>query len=108
MVARSLARSITRSRSACTPSVLGVKVSVAVTAKEGLVVGMRSMPRNPYGGHTADSQIEQVDILSGVTPKVALIDCGYRGFEPAANTRLLVSQTRKLPRKLKKLLEPLL
>ena len=69
------------------------------------------MPRNPYDGHTADSQIEQVDILSGVTPKVALIDCGYRGyrgFEPAANTRLLVSQTRKLPRKLKKLLEPLL
>ena len=31
-----------------TPYEFGVKVSVAVTAKEGLVVGMRSMPGNPY------------------------------------------------------------
>lgn len=67
--------------------------------------------RHCQGGgwsHTADSQIEQIKIFSGVTPKVALVDRGYRGFEPAANTRLLVSQTRKLPRKLKKLLKPFL
>jgi IS5 family transposase len=28
-----------------------VKTSVAVTAKEGVVVGMRSMPGAPYDGH---------------------------------------------------------
>jgi IS5 family transposase len=39
-----------------TPYEFGVKTSVAVTAKEGLVVGMRSMPGNPYDGHTVDSQ----------------------------------------------------
>ena len=88
-----------------TPYEFGVKVSVAVTAKEGLVVGMRSMPGNPYDGHTVDSQIEQIEILSGVTPKIALVDRGYRGVEPLANTRLLVSHTRRLPRKLKKLLK---
>jgi IS5 family transposase len=88
-----------------TPYEFGVKVSVAVTAKEGLVVGMRSMPGNPYDGHTVDSQIEHIEILSGVTPKIALADRGYRGVEPAANTRLLVSHTRKLPKKLKKLLK---
>jgi len=66
-----------------TPYEFGVKVSVAVTAKEGLVVGMRSMPGNPYDGHTVDSQIEQIEILSGVTPKIALVDRGYRGVEPA-------------------------
>jgi IS5 family transposase len=88
-----------------TPYEFGVKVSVAVTAKEGLVVGMRSMPGNPYDGHTVDSQIEQIEILSGVTPKIALVDRGYRGVEPAANTRLLVSHTRRLPKKLKKLLK---
>ncbi len=35
-----------------TPYEFGVKVSIATTLKEGLVVGMRSMPGNPYDGHT--------------------------------------------------------
>lgn len=88
-----------------TPYEFGVKVSVAVTAREGLVVGMRSMPGNPYDGHTVDSQIEQVAILTGVTPAIALVDRGYRGVEAAAGTRLLVSHTRRLPAKLKRLLK---
>ncbi len=46
-----------------TPYEFGVKVSVAVTAKEGLVVGMRSMPGLPYDGYTVDSQLEQVEVL---------------------------------------------
>lgn len=88
-----------------TPYEFGVKVSVAVTAREGLVVGMRSMPGNPYDGHTVDSQLEQVEILTGVTPKIALADRGYRGVEPASDTRLLISHTRKLPGRLMKLLK---
>lgn len=76
-----------------TPYEFGVKVSVVVTAKEGLVVGMCSMPGNPYDGCTLDSQIEQIGILTGTTPKMVLIDRGYRGVEPAAGTRLLVSHT---------------
>jgi IS5 family transposase len=88
-----------------TPYEFGVKVSVAVTAKEGLVVGMRSMPGNPYDGHTVDSQLEQVEILTDVKPKIALVDRGYRGVEAAGGTRLLVSHTRRLPRALKKLLK---
>lgn len=88
-----------------TPYEFGVKVSVAVTAKEGLVVGMRSMPGLPYDGHTVDSQLEQVAILSGTTPKIALVDRGYRGVEAACGTRLLVSHTRRLPKRLKQLLK---
>ncbi len=87
------------------PYEFGVKVSVAVTVKEGLVVGMRSMPGLPYDGHTVDSQIEQVAILCGVMPKIALVDRGYRGVEATSGTRLLVSHTRRLPKKLKKLLK---
>ena len=34
------------------PYEFGVKVSIATTHKEGLVVGMRTMPGNPYDGHT--------------------------------------------------------
>lgn len=88
-----------------TPYEFGVKVSVAVTAKEGLVVGMRSMPGNPYDGHTVDSQLEQVGILTGQTPKIVLADRGYRGVVPAAGSRLLISHTRRLPPSLKKLLK---
>jgi IS5 family transposase len=88
-----------------TPYEFGVKVSVAVTAGEGLVVGMRSMPGNPYDGHTLHGQIEQVQILTGHTPKIALADRGYRGVEPPAGTRLLISHTRGLPRSLRKLLK---
>lgn len=88
-----------------TPYEFGVKVSVAVTAKEGLVVGMRSMPGNPYDGHTVDSQLEQVQILSGQSPKIVLADRGYRGVEPAAGSRLLISHMRRLPASLKKLLK---
>ncbi|CAD5374676.1 transposase [Rubrivivax sp. A210] len=88
-----------------TPYEFGVKTSVAVTAKEGLVVGMRSMPGNPYDGHTVDSQIEQIGILTGTTPKMALVDRGYRGVQASAGTRLLVSHTRRLPKRLKKLLQ---
>ena len=88
-----------------TPYEFGVKASVAVTAKEGLVVGMRSIPGNPYDGHTVDSQIEQIGILTGVTPEVVLADRGYRGVVPSASSQLLISHTRGLPKQLKKLLK---
>ncbi len=89
-----------------TPYEFGVKVSVAVTAKEGLVVGMRSMPGNPYDGHTLQNAIEQVEILTATTPSIVLADRGYRGVtlkNPA--TRLILSHTRKLPPALKRLLK---
>ncbi|SFU37517.1 hypothetical protein SAMN05216417_10229 [Nitrosospira multiformis] len=39
----------------CRPYEFGVKVSVVTTHKEGLVVGMQSLPGNPYDGHAACS-----------------------------------------------------
>jgi IS5 family transposase len=36
---------------------------------------------------------------------MALVDRGYRGVQASAGTRLLVSHTRRLPKKLKKLLK---
>jgi IS5 family transposase len=82
-----------------------VKTSVAVTAREGGVVGMRSMPGSPYDGHTLHSQLEQVEIPTGVQPTMALADRGYRGVSPPEGTRLLISHTRGLPPALKKLLK---
>ena len=61
------------------PYEFGVKVSITTTHREGLVVGARSMPGNPYDGHTLEEALEQVAILSEVKPEVAVVDRGYRG-----------------------------
>ncbi len=64
-----------------TPYEFGVKVSLVTTHKEGLVIGARSMPGNPYDGHTLYEALEQAEILSGVKPQMAFVDRGYRGVE---------------------------
>jgi len=66
------------------PYEFGVKASIAVTHKHGLMVGARTFPGNPYDGHTLNSQLEQVEILLediGVKPKQAVVDLGYRGVD---------------------------
>jgi IS5 family transposase len=89
-----------------TPYEFGVKVSVAVTAKEGLVVGMRSMPRNLYDGHTLQNAIERVEILTAATPTIVLADRGYRGVKlDGDRIRLILSYTGKLAPSLKRLLK---
>jgi IS5 family transposase len=62
-----------------TPYEFGVKVSITTTHKEGLVVGARSMPGNPYDGHTLAEALEQAAILSDASPEVAIVDRGYKG-----------------------------
>ncbi|MGF6293229.1 IS5 family transposase [Paraburkholderia youngii] len=63
-----------------TPYEFGVKVSITTTHREGLVVGMRSMPGNPYDDHTLAEAIEQAAILSDVTPET-VVDRGYKGVD---------------------------
>lgn len=66
------------------PYEFGVKVSVAVTHRHGLVVGARSFPGNPYDGHTLAAQLEQTTTLLqdiGVKPTTAVVDLGYRGVD---------------------------
>ena len=45
------------------PYEFGVKVSLAVTHKQGLMVGARSFPGNPYDGHILSAQLEQTTNL---------------------------------------------
>lgn len=66
------------------PYEFGCKVSLAVTHKQGLMVGARSFPGNPYDGHTLAAQIELTTTLLqdiGVKPTTAIVDLGYRGVD---------------------------
>jgi transposase, IS5 family len=66
------------------PYEFGVKASIAVTHRKGLVVGARTFPGNPYDGHTLAAQIEQTTTLLeniGAKPTTAVVDLGYRGVD---------------------------
>ena len=84
-----------------TPYEFGVKVSIATTLKEGLVVGMRSMPGNPYDGHTLAETLEQVSILAERKPTTAIVDKGYRGVEIEGVRILRSGQKRGITRTLR-------
>ncbi|WP_344868360.1 transposase, partial [Comamonas faecalis] len=90
-----------------TPYEFGVKVSIATTLKEGLVVGMRSMPGNPYDGHTLAEALEQVGILTGTDrpPATAIVDKGYRGVEIKGVRILRSGQKRGITRALKAMIK---
>ena len=57
----------------------GVKVGIVSTSKESFVIGAKSLPGNPYDGHTLQACIEQAERVSGIQPKEAYTDRGYRG-----------------------------
>ena len=64
------------------PYEFGVKVSLVVTHKRGLMVGARSFPGNPYDGHVLSAQLEQTTNLlqdTGRAPKQVIVDLGYTG-----------------------------
>ena len=66
------------------PYEFGVKVSLAITEKSGLVVGAHSFPGNPFDGHTLAQQIEQTNTLLediGTKPTTAVVDLGFRGVD---------------------------
>ena len=90
-----------------TPYEFGVKVSIATTLKEGLVVGCRSMPGNPYDGHTLDETLEQVGILCGTDkkPSTAIVDKGYRGAQIDGVRILMSGQKRGITKRLKAMIK---
>lgn len=66
------------------PFEFGVKASIAISHAQGLIVGARSFPGNPYDGHTLAEQLEQTTNLLqdlGVKPSTAVVDLGFRGVD---------------------------
>ena len=78
----------------------GVKVSIATTnavAPGGqFVLGARTLPGNPYDGHTLAAGIAQAERITGVGIERAYVDRGYRGHDADRARVVLSGQKRGL------------
>jgi transposase, IS5 family len=90
------------------PYEFGVKVSVATTlahAKGGqFVAHVKSLPGNPYDGHTLKTVIPDMEAMIGNTIERMLLDKGYRGHNapPDYKFRVFISgQKRRLTPQIK-------
>ena len=77
------------------PYEFGVKVGVVSTSKESFVVGMQSLPGNPYDGHTLKASLQQVQKLTGIAPKEAYVDRGYRGHGLAEPVKVWIAGAKR-------------
>lgn len=91
------------------PYEFGVKVSVATTlahAKGGqFVAHVKSLPGNPYDGHTLKTVIPDMEAMIGNTIERILADKGYRGHNapPDYKFRVFISgQKRRVTPKIKR------
>ena len=78
------------------PYEFGVKVGLAITARQGLIVGARSFPGNPYDGDTLKEQLEQVECLTRIRPQTAIVDLGFRGRKIEGTTILHRGKAKRL------------
>jgi len=96
-------------RKARQPYEFGVKVSLAITEKQGLIIGARAFSGNPYDGHTLAEQLEQSSVLlqdvlgapqpktvlqqnvfGAPQPKTVLVDLGFRGVDAEVSSVHLI------------------
>ncbi|OIQ65024.1 hypothetical protein GALL_534210 [mine drainage metagenome] len=77
------------------PYEFGVKVGIVSTSRESFVVGMKSLPGNPYDGHTLKVSLEQTQQLTGVAPKEAYVDRGYRGHGVADDIKVWIAGAKR-------------
>ena len=66
----------------------GCKASVVLTQKIGIIVGAMTFKTNLYDGHTLNTVIQQVEALTGNSPKTATVDRGYKGKQTIGNTQI--------------------
>jgi IS5 family transposase len=66
------------------PYEFGVKSAVVVSHKDGLMLGARTFPGNPYDGHILSAVLEQSANLMQDHPvkvKEVIVDLGFRGVD---------------------------
>lgn len=83
----------------------GVKVSVVMPAKVPFVLSCRSLPGNPYDGHTLVESLVDSHLNSGIRPKDAYVDKGYRGHQAETAKVYLAGQKQGVTKAIKKQLK---
>lgn len=68
----------------------GCKVSVALTAKTGIIVGITSFEKNISDVHTLEQTLAQVKNITGSFPREAICDRGYRGKKKIEDTTITI------------------
>lgn len=66
------------------PYEFGVKTAVVVSHQQGLMLGARTFPGNPYDGHILHAALEQATILMQdckVAIREVVVDLGFRGVD---------------------------
>ena len=84
----------------------GCKVVFVTTSASNWIVGAAAVHGNPYDGSTLSDALSQTDRLTGVSPKQASVDKGFRGckYHPKG-VLVLVAGTRKFKGILKRLVK---
>ena len=84
----------------------GCKVVFVTTSASNWIVGASAVHDNPYDGSTLSDVIAQTSRLTGIHPKQAAVDKGFRGskYHPA-DLQVLVAGTRKFTGVLKRLVK---
>ncbi|MBT9314906.1 IS5 family transposase [Leptothoe spongobia] len=84
----------------------GCKVVLVTTSQSNWIVGTQAIHGNPYDGATLTPVLEQTQALTGVKPKQAAVDKGFRGqSHHPQGVEVLVAGTRKFKGVLKRLVK---
>ena len=83
----------------------GVKVSVATGTQNNFVLGMHSLPGNPYDGQPLRGALDQVERMTGRRPAHCFVDRGYRGHDETDTTVIMAGQKRGMTPSLKRQLK---
>lgn len=84
---------------------VGCKVTVGTTTASNWIVGIEAHHDNPYDGATLKLAMAQVERLSGIRSRKALVDQGFRGqAHHPIDVKVLICDKRKRTGSLKRLL----
>ncbi|MFH1528890.1 MAG: IS5 family transposase [Bacteroidota bacterium] len=73
----------------------GSKASIVITKRSGIIVGVYSLEKNEYDGHTLPKALDQCEELRGQRPRVAIADRGYRGKTRIGETEIPIPKPPK-------------
>jgi len=80
----------------------GCKASFVSTNKSNFIVGAKAFHQRPYDGKTLLTALNQVKKLTGVTPKEAQVDQGYKGHGVTETNVVISRQKRGVTKAIKK------